>query len=122
MKVWVQKWTETERGWGQRPDGYTLHENREDIDLFLRAMRKREQQGQPPGYVPDEYSRPEGTPYEAEIEPTILATRTLLDKLCASAHGMWGPGGIWGASVNSYPPPINPKDGQDGWVKLKHKG
>lgn len=86
-KLWVQKWEESEAGWGTRPDGYTLHLNRGDIDLFLADMRAREQQGKPKGYVPPEYSRPDGEPYEWETDDEALAARVR-----DSGRGCWGPG------------------------------
>ena len=66
-------------------------------------MRAHEQKGRPPGYVPHEYTRPNGTPYLAKV-------KGVKQKLRASAHGIWGPGG------NSYPKPISATDGRDGWV------
>lgn len=53
-------WTESERGWGQRPDGASLHLTRDDAKAFIQAywdrMPARSQLG---GDVPDEYSRPD---------------------------------------------------------------
>lgn len=96
MLFWVQKWLESERGFGCRPDGYTLHIKREDIDAFLKDMREREMKGMPAGYVPDEYSRPDGQPYLTNIKD-----RKLMNQIKKSNNGIWGPGG------NNYPPPAN---------------
>lgn len=94
--VWIQKWEESEAGWGVRPDGYTIHARREDITAFLDRMRLREAAaGFGPDNVPHEYTRPSGEPYQAEIvDPVVLA------QLTTSENGMWGPG------RNNYPPPI----------------
>ena len=47
-------WTESERGWGTRPDGYSLHlsENhaKKYVDDYWKKMPKD---------IPDEYSRPD---------------------------------------------------------------
>lgn len=99
MNVWVQKWEESERGWGCRPDGHTLHLEREHIELFLRNLRKRETEDKPSDYVPAEYSRPCGTPYL-----TALSNQDLIAHLKASDFGIWKP----------YPTPITPEDGRDG--------
>lgn len=54
----VQKWEESERGWGTRPDGYSLHLTETDRVRYVRAYSDAL-----PAEVPDEYSRPNGTPY-----------------------------------------------------------
>ena len=110
MKIWVQKWEESERGWGTRPDGYTIHKSQKDIGLYLKAMRDQEtawaiQAGGGAVFVPDEYSRPSGNPYEAEITDVAL-----IQKLEGSQYGCRGSG--------SYPPSIKPQADQTGWVPL----
>ena len=53
-------WVEYERGWGQRPDGYSLHLNVSDAHNFINEYWAK----QPPregGMAPDEYSAPEHT-------------------------------------------------------------
>jgi len=92
-EVWIQKWDESEAGWGVRPDGYTIHRRREDIDAFLKAMRDREYERYK-GATPPEYSRPSGDPYLA-----ILDDPDTEAKLEASEYGIWGPNG------NQYPKP-----------------
>jgi len=86
MRCWAQEWTESERGWGKRPDGYTLHKSKEDIKAFLDAMRAREAE-QYKGATPDEYSYPEGkaTLVEVTDEEVITALKN-------SQCGIWGPG------------------------------
>lgn len=56
------EWIESERGWGQRPDGYSLHLTTEVANQYISEMHNREtayyrSQGKPDNYVPDEYSR-----------------------------------------------------------------
>lgn len=86
MKCWAQTWTESERGWGQRPDGYTLHKTKEDIGFFLERMRAQEAEDYK-GLTPDEYSFPDSPPTLVEItDPATIAS------LLASTEGIWGPG------------------------------
>lgn len=108
-KVWIQKWEESEAGWGSRPDGFTMHVERSDIEKFLVAMRAREKadhkaQGKPPGYVPPEYSRPCGTPYEVEVPDEVF------DAVKAGEHGIWAPSGL-----------DDPPGAKDGWISKEHQ-
>ena len=63
--VIVQEWEESERGWGTRPDGATLHLTDSDRKLYIENYWK-----QMPKQVPDEYSRPclFAEPYRAIID------------------------------------------------------
>lgn len=61
--VVVQKWEESERGWGTRPDGYSIHPDEAARERFVKAYWD-----DMPDSAPDEYSRPCGTPYTAEVE------------------------------------------------------
>jgi hypothetical protein len=110
MKVWVQKWEETETGWGCRPDGYTLHTNRADIDLYLKVIRDAEAElGYNRSNPPPEYSRPSGEPYQTEI-----TDKRLLGKLAVSKHGCAGPQ----KSSGDYPAPVTPGADRTGWVTV----
>lgn len=57
-----QDWLESERGWGQRDDGYSLHKSKADRDAYVAEYWKRM-----PDDVPDEYSRPCGEPYLIDV-------------------------------------------------------
>jgi hypothetical protein len=52
--VVLQKWTESERGWGQRPDGWSLHLNNTEREKYIREYWA----DQSDGPAPDEYSFP----------------------------------------------------------------
>lgn len=52
-RVYVQLWEESERGWGCRPDGVSLHKSKADCDEYIEEYWE----GMPPT-APDEYSRP----------------------------------------------------------------
>lgn len=51
-EVILVTWTESERGWGCRPDGASLHLTREDAAAFIK-----EHNDSLPKEVPDEYTR-----------------------------------------------------------------
>ena len=55
-EVFHQPWIESERGWGVRPDGYSLHLSEADRDLYIEAYWH----SMPPGAAPTEYSKPGG--------------------------------------------------------------
>jgi len=86
--VWAQNWEETERGWGCRPDGFTLHATKDSIALLLNRMREREAAA---GYsgtlVPEAYTRPDGEPFEV-----ILTDQALITAVEEDEEGVWGKG------------------------------
>lgn len=70
----VQKWEESERGWGCRPDGYSLHLTEEDRVAYIKAYWDSM-----PDQAPSEYERPDGTPYlwdaDAATAKKVRATK-----------------------------------------------
>lgn len=62
-RILYQEWEESERGWGVRPDGYSLHKDEASrkgyIEKYWNGM---------PDEVPDEYSRPCGEPRWIEVD------------------------------------------------------
>lgn len=58
----VQNWIESERGWGQRPDGYSIHLTNVDRAQFIQDYWAGMPDGpaQGAGPPPDEYSAPSG--------------------------------------------------------------
>ena len=73
----VQEWLESERGWGTRPDGWSLHETEEDLKTYVARYWQLM-----PDYVPDEYSRPVGDPVTAEVP------QELVDRVKKSDYGV----------------------------------
>jgi len=72
------RWEESERSWGVRPDGGSLHLTSQDYRVFLREYWSNQ-----PDEVPDEYSRPAG-------DPTSVTVSSGLFKLLKEAeHGLW---------------------------------
>jgi hypothetical protein len=71
------EWIERERGWGCRPDGYTLHIDQATAEAFIAQYWKDEEkywagQGKPRNYVPDEYTSP-GDPKDFEVGDETFA-------------------------------------------------
>jgi len=60
--VVVQKWEESELGWGSRPDGYTIHQSEQHRIDFIKSYWD----SMPPS-PPNEYSRPYGSSYLIDI-------------------------------------------------------
>ena len=52
--AYLLEWEESERGWGCRPDGTSIHLSQEECSKYLKEYWER----QPKGEAPDEYSRP----------------------------------------------------------------
>ena len=97
--VIVQKWEESESGWGTRPDGYSLHLTEADRQAFVAEYWERQKALSPE--VPDEYSRTDGTPYEAEVDAETF------EAINASKNG-----------IRRYDAPPG-SGGTDGWRPLK---
>ena len=53
-QVWKMDWTERERGFGQRPDGCSLHATQAEWARFIAEVRSRM-----PREAPDEYEAPD---------------------------------------------------------------
>lgn len=68
MIAYLMTWTEHERGWGQRPDGYSLHTTKEEYAAYLKAY-----QAKLPLQAPDEYSTPDGTLQAVEVDKTLAS-------------------------------------------------
>ena len=80
--VVCQEWLESERGWGQRPDGCSLHLSESDRQAYCNAYWEQEKKNNLEGYVPDEYSREAG-------HPTLLdVSDDLYEKIKNNANGI----------------------------------
>lgn len=69
--VYVQRWEESERGWGVRPDGFSIHKSIADLEQFVRDYWLHM-----PDEAPDEYERPSGDPYIGDISHELYAELT----------------------------------------------
>jgi len=75
-----QFWEESERGWGVRPDGYTLHLTEADRVKFIKAFEASQ-----PDAVPDEYSRPSGSPTVTDVSDAVYKELQRAKR----KHGIW---------------------------------
>lgn len=104
--VFCQKWEESERGWGTRPDGYSLHCTIQDVGNYIR-----EYWNSMPDEVLDEYSRPDGNPYPCFLD------RETYEKVKRSKNG------IRFYKTAPPPTPLGIKDEDiGGWIPWKGGG
>lgn len=75
--AFLDTWTESERGWGQRPDGCTIHLSKEDYKAYVKEYWDRM-----PNTVQDEYSRPDNNVRE------VVLSDSLQEKLNKSKNGI----------------------------------
>ena len=66
-KVFLQHWEESERGWGIRPDGCSLHFTLEDRQKYIDSIYKNRNASN----VPDEYDRICGEAIEVSIKEEL---------------------------------------------------
>jgi len=74
-KCIFQFWEESERGWGIRPDGCSIHLNKEELNAYIQNIYKNRLDE-----VPDEYDRIVGLPVECFISDQLY------DKLNQSGY------------------------------------
>ena len=86
MRVYAQNWTEYERGWGQRPDGWSCAENPKEFERFVKEMRQREG-NLATGQAPDEYSAPCGDPFIIDLNDPEMC-----GQFAAGKTHIWGKG------------------------------
>lgn len=67
FRVVIQKWEESEAGWGTRPDGISIHTTMEECKKFRTQFWENEKKRNPSGVTPNEYSREDGEPFEVII-------------------------------------------------------
>jgi len=57
VEVFVIAWEESERGWGTRPDGISIHKTKDDAAKYIASYWRR-MNSQYGSSAPDEYERP----------------------------------------------------------------
>ena len=77
QEIILVDWEESERGWGTRPDGCSLHINSKDYAQYIKNYWARM-----PKEVPDEYSRPSSNPVDAYV------TQKLYERIKGSKNGI----------------------------------
>lgn len=84
--VMCQLWEEIEVGWGERPDGFSLH-----VSLADRNAAVQEHWDALPAVCPAEYEAPIGEPFWAEVSWEVADRVAACSR--ASKRGVWfGPG------------------------------
>lgn len=68
MKAYLQYWEESERGWGVRPDGCSLHIDLNSHMIYVDDIYRDRTFHQ---HVPHEYDRIVGEPLEVEISESL---------------------------------------------------
>ncbi len=66
-KCILQFWEESERGWGVRPDGCTIHLSEEVRDSYIKGIYSHRDSK----IVPHEYDRPVGNSIECFISDSL---------------------------------------------------
>lgn len=107
-----QDWEESERGWGVRPDGHTLHLTREDRDAYVAGHAEVFRSDD---VVPDEYTRESGRPRLVKVAAAVY--QRLIDqrdKVVGDGddglHYEFQRFGIWGHHSRSGPPAYQGED------------
>ena len=83
-KVYLQRWEESERGLGTRPDGCSLHLTLKDRDKYLTKIYE----GTTFTNVPDEYDRIVGNPIEISISDVVFSEVNVNGALRISEYEM----------------------------------
>lgn len=69
-EVHVFSWTEYERGWGQRPDGLSIHASEQAAASYLADFYQRTRR---PGRVPDDYDAPDSDKPQKVLAESLVA-------------------------------------------------
>lgn len=101
--AYLVTWTEFERGWGQRPDGYSMHPTKEAWDAFFKAYKAKM-----PANAPDEYSNP-SDPVAVEIDDVLAEKLTQEGSLRYGDRDLTVTVGETGARVVRETAPTPPK-------------
>ena len=75
--AFLDTWTESESGWGQRSDGCSIHLSKEHYKQYVE-----EYWDSMPDSVPDEYERPDSNLRE------VVISKNLFNKLSKSKNGI----------------------------------
>lgn len=85
MKAIALEWEETERGWGTRPDGISIHTTSEEADRYVQAYNDCLHKE-----CPAEYDRPTtGKKIKVEVCDKIAERITVDKKSCRLYRGSY---------------------------------
>jgi hypothetical protein len=97
--VFVQNWLESERGYGQRPDGYTVHSDRDQCCAYIARFVKRNHTSD---RVPDVYTTFDGDPIEIEVDDALHSRILAATSACGPSGdkflAVWGNGQLFSTS------------------------
>jgi len=79
--ILYQAWEESERGWGVRPDGYSLHVDGAHHKEYVEAFWK-EQRSHDGGEVPHEYTRESGSPVPVNVSDEVYQQLSAMGGNC----------------------------------------
>jgi phage anti-repressor protein len=100
-EVICQGWEEIEIGWGERPNGYTLHLDMASRNAFVQKMEESNE-ARKPFKNGDEFSQPDSQPYKCKVNNKIF--KEIQSK--ADKNGAWFTGD----------PPTGKKSG---WIPIE---
>lgn len=83
-EAYMIPWEESERGWGTRPDGCSLHTSEEESRLFVKEYNDTL-----PDEVQDEYSRPAGKVRKVQLADEIHERLEKLGDGTTYKHGIF---------------------------------
>lgn len=66
-KIILQLWEESERNWGVRPDGCSIHLDSNNRDSFINDFYSKREEN-----VPDVYERAFGEPFYAFVQDNLF--------------------------------------------------
>lgn len=108
--VWCVQWEESERGWGVRPDGFSLHltqkKAKDYVKQFMEQQRHYFEEELGPDVVPEEYTRPASEPYQVRVGDGMVK------RLKAKKNN----GSLLFGPHEPYPTPVNESDQR--WVRI----
>ncbi len=81
----LETWTESESGWGNRPDGGSLHLTKDDYEKFVKMHWESEKKRNPSGNTPYEYTRQDQNPKAVYVSDKLY-NLLLKEK---KKHGIW---------------------------------
>jgi hypothetical protein len=84
--AWMLTWTESERNWGPRPDGISLHLDRAQSETYVKDYWARENARRDDSRddigIPDEYERPDGD------GRAVLVSKSVFEAIKTSDNGI----------------------------------
>lgn len=84
-KIVLQLWEESERGWGVRPDGCSIHIDSAERERYVESVYAARRGSES---VPEEYERIVGGPLEAYIDDALFENLSEKKSIRLAQHQM----------------------------------